>query len=72
MEAAASLFFCLIILALFIIGLAYAYKRRANISKWLNTPYYAEDDRKLKLERRIEDASAELKEIEKAEAEQPD
>lgn len=69
MEAAASLFFCLIILALFVIGLGYAYKKRAAIQKWLNTPYYASDDRRLRLKRKIEDAERELQALEKEEAE---
>lgn len=66
MEAAASLFLCLGILALFVVSLAYVYKRRENIKKWLNPPYYAEDDRELRLKRRIQDCQAELDAINKA------
>ena len=69
MEGVLSLFFGLILLALVGFGLCIAYKQRAYLAKWFNSPYYAIDDRKLRLHRRIEDAQAELEDIEKAEAE---
>ena len=67
MEGAISFMLCLIFLGVVVFMLGIVYRNRVSISKWLNTPYYAEEDRKLKLQRRIEDAQAELTEIEKAE-----
>ena len=69
MEAAAGLFLVLLILILFVVFLGYCYRHRAVISKWLQPPYYAVDDRELKLKRRIEDAEKELETIEKEKAE---
>ena len=44
--------------------LAYAYRRREDIRKWLNAPYYADNDRALSLTRRKEDIEKELAWIE--------
>lgn len=69
MEGVFALFFGFIIMALVIFGLAIGYKQRAYLSKWLQAPYFASEDRELLLKRRIEDATAELEAIEKAKAE---
>lgn len=69
MEAAAGLFFSLIALAAFAFGAAVLYRNRISVAKWLNAPYYADEDRKLKLKRRIEDSEKELADIEQKEAE---
>lgn len=69
MEAAAGLFFSLIALAVFGFGIAVLYRNRASVSKWLNAPYYADEDRKLRLKRRIEDSQKELADIEQKEVE---
>jgi len=66
--AAIDLLLTLVVLCLFGLFLGFAYRNRASIKKWLNTPYYAEDDRKLKLQRRIEDAQHEIADIDKKEA----
>ena len=67
MDAAIGFMFSLLFLSIFIVACAIAYKNRAAIKKWLNTPYHAEDDRKLRLQRIIEDAEKELESIEKEE-----
>ncbi len=67
MDAAVGFMLVLLFLSLFALVLAILYKRRDYIRRWLNTPYYAEDDRKLRLQRRIEDAKKELEELLKAE-----
>ena len=69
MEGVFALFFGFIIMALVVVAVGIAYKQRAFLSKWLQAPYYASEDRKLTLKRRMEDAQAELEAIEKAEAE---
>jgi len=69
MDLAVGFFALLVFLGVFLFVLALAYRNRATIGKWLNTPYYAESDRKLKLQRRIEDAEKELEAIEKVETE---
>lgn len=63
MDAAIGFLFVLIVLLLLFFGLALLYKNRAVVGKWLNSPYYACDDRELKLHRRIEDAQTELDSI---------
>ncbi len=68
MDAAIGFLLVLISLALLTYALALVYKDRAIVRKWLNAPYYAEDDRKLKLRRRIEDLANELADIEAAES----
>ena len=68
MDAAIGFLLVLIFLALLAFSLALVYKNRALVKKWLNAPYYAEDDRKLNLRRRIEDSANELAEIEAAES----
>ncbi len=69
MDGAIGFLLCLIFLGLVVLGLAIAYRNRVTVSKWLNTPYYAESDRRLKLRRRIEDAEKELEQLDKAETE---
>lgn len=69
MESVLALFFGIILLGLVGFGFAILYKQRAHVAKWLQAPYYACDDRKLHLKRKIEDAQTELEAIEKAEAE---
>ena len=69
MDSAIGLMFSLIFLTAFCFGLAILYKNRSPVQKWLNTPYYAEDDRKLKLERRIADATKELEHLQGQERE---
>lgn len=69
MDAAIGFLLCLIFLALLVLGVAIAYRRRNEIRRWLNSPYYAADDRRLRLRRRIEDAEKELEELDKAETE---
>ena len=64
MESAIGFLMSLIFILLFIFALGVAYKNRAYICKWLNSPYYASDDRKLRLKRKIEDAQAEIEDIE--------
>ena len=68
MEGAFGFLLGLTFLCFLFFGLALLYKNRAEVSKWLNTPYYAEEDRKLRLQRKIENAQKELEAIEKAEA----
>jgi hypothetical protein len=53
-------FIAFLIIDLHILLAAYAYKRRYALLKWLEYPYYAEDDRELRLQRRVEDAQHEL------------
>ena len=59
----------LVILAVLCLLAAILYRNRVSVSKWLKVPYSPEDDRKLKLQRRIEDAQIELEALEKNEAE---
>ena len=40
--------------------LGIAYKNRASIKRWLNAPYYSEDDREVRLKRRREDIDREI------------
>ena len=72
MESAISFLLCLIFLGLVTLGAAIAYKRRDAIAKWLNTPYYAESDRRLRLTRRIEDAEKELEMLDEKESKAQD
>ncbi len=67
MDAALGFFFVMLTLLLFFLGLAYAYRNLNVIKAWLNTPYYANEDRRLRLRRRIEDAEKEIEELDKAE-----
>ena len=70
MESVGSFFLSLVILILFLIFCGYCYKKRTSIAQWLNPTYYACDDRKLRLERIIEDAQRDSKrEVEDAEKE---
>lgn len=69
MDAAIGFLLTLVFLALFAYVLGLGYKNRVMIQRWLNMPYYAEDDRKLRLKRRIEDSQKELADLEKAETE---
>jgi len=69
MDAAIGFLFAMVVLAGVIFALAIAFKNRNAIKRWLNTPYYAEDDRRLRLHRRMEDAQKELEELDKAEPE---
>ena len=64
MDALASGFAILLIGGIVIFGLGYAIRHRDRINKWLNPTYYAGDDRKLSLEREIEDCQRELAWIE--------
>lgn len=61
----------LFILLLLIFGVAMAYKHRHLIARWLNDTSLTENDkkRKVRLQRIIEDAQEEIKEIEEREAE---
>ncbi len=68
MDAAIGFLLVLIFLALLTFGLALVYKDRTIVKKWLNAPYYAGNDQKLNLKRRIEDSARELAEIEAAES----
>ena len=69
MDAAIGFLLCLVCLVLVVFGIAIVYRNRAAVSKWLNTPYYADSDRRLKLRRRIEDAEKEIEVLDKAETE---
>jgi hypothetical protein len=53
-----------LILDLHIVLLAYLIRNREAIKKWMNAPYYAENDRELYLTRRKEDVEKELAWIE--------
>ena len=64
MEAAVGLFLILLVLSMFTVAGLFCYKYRARISKWVNSPYYACDDRKLHLQRRIENCQKEIAVIE--------
>lgn len=64
MDAAAGFILVLIFLLLLALLSGYAYRRRADIAKWLNYPYFACEDRKLYLQRKLEDAQKELEAIE--------
>ena len=64
MEALATGFSILLVSAIVLFSLGYSLRHRASINKWLNPTYYAEDDRKLKLKREIEDCQKELEWIE--------
>ena len=70
MDGGIGLLFSLLTLIAFCFGLGLVFKNRSLVQQWLNTPYYAEDDRKLKLRRKIEDCQAELTAIEEQEKEQ--
>lgn len=63
----------LLVIALFILGIAVIIRERRRIHKWLNKPgEYYEDSveyKKIKLRRQIEDDTAEIAFIEKQEAE---
>jgi len=72
MDAAIGFLLVLIFLALLCLVLAIVYRNRVAVKKWLNAPYYAEDDRKLNLQRRKEDCEKELDDIKKKEAETGD
>lgn len=65
MEMAIGFFFVMLVICLFLFLLAFAYKNRAWIGKWLDAPYYAEEDRELRLRRELEDCQRELDHIEK-------
>lgn len=67
MDSAIGFLFTMVVLAGVGFGFAILYKNRIPVTKWLNAPYYAEDDRKLRLQRRIEDAQKELEAIEQRE-----
>lgn len=67
MEGAIGFLLVLIFLTIWIVLAGLAYKNRARIQRWLNTPYYASEDRRLQLSRKIEDAKKELEELDKAE-----
>jgi hypothetical protein len=54
----------LIALDLEILLVLYAYREREAIKKWIKAPYFAEDDRELKLQRRKDDIEKELAWIE--------
>lgn len=60
MEAVISFFLVLVILALVVFGLMVVYKYRRQIAKWVDYPYYANEDRDQFLRRKIEDAEKEL------------
>ncbi len=64
MDSAIGFLFVLMVLFLLFFCLALLYKNRVVVGKWLNSPYYACDDRELKLRRRIEDSEKELNDIE--------
>ena len=68
MEAAGGFFFVMLTLVLIFVLVAYCYRHRAAIAKWLNPTYYAINDRKLQLRRQIENAEKELAAIDKEEA----
>ena len=69
MDSAIGFLFVMVVLCLFLFLGGLAYKNRAIIAKWLNAPYYAEDDRELKLSRRIEDCQREVRDIQRRKAE---
>ena len=59
-----ELFYALLLIDFHIILFAFAYRNRRAIGQWLNWPYYAEDDREVRLRRTKEDAERELSWIE--------
>ena len=67
MDSAIGFLLCLIFLGVVVFGVGVAYRNRAAISRWLNSPYYAADDRRLKLRRRIEDSEKELEALDEKE-----
>lgn len=67
MEALATGFSILLFCSVVFLALGFGLRHRTSINKWLNPTYYACDDRKLRLQRKIEDAQNELKWIEKQE-----
>ena len=69
MEVAIGFLLVLLTIALFFLLGGYCYRHRAAITKWLNPTYYAINDRKLQLNRQIENAQKELEAIGKKEAE---
>lgn len=64
MDALLSGIGLLFVLTVVILSLAYSFKYRRRISRWLDYPYFAEEDRKLNLKRTIEDAQKELEWVE--------
>ena len=64
MDAAMGVLVMVIILGVCAFGMGLLYKNRVTVAKWLNMPYFATDDRKLKLQRLLADTQAELKSME--------
>ncbi len=64
MDSAMGVLVMVIILGVCAFGMGLLYKNRVTVAKWLNMPYFATDDRKLKLQRLLADTQAELKSME--------
>lgn len=72
MDALLSGISMLLTLTAIALAIGFGLRYRSTIVKWINPTYYACDDRKLKLQRKIEDCQKELdwiKEEERAETE---
>lgn len=64
MDSAIGFIVVLLTLLVALLGLAMVYKNRAAVKRWLNAPYYTEDDRVIRLKRRMEDTQRELEWLE--------
>jgi hypothetical protein len=66
MDTALGFLFGSLVMAGWLVGFGYAYKRRADIAKWLQDPEMTQAQsktRELVLKRRIEDAQNELEKL---------